>query len=47
MANDLNFGWDGYFKGEAMDPAVFVWYAEVEFIDGSSQLLKGGVTLVK
>ncbi|MBK8563951.1 MAG: choice-of-anchor L domain-containing protein [Saprospiraceae bacterium] len=47
MANDLNYGWDGYFKGEAMDPAVFVWYAEVEFIDGSSQLLKGGVTLVK
>ncbi len=47
MANDLNYGWDGYFKGEAMDPAVFVWYAEVEFIDGSTELLKGGVTLVK
>ncbi len=47
MANDLNYGWDGYFKGEPMDPAVFVWYAEVEFIDGSTELLKGGVTLVK
>ncbi|MEI6412248.1 MAG: gliding motility-associated C-terminal domain-containing protein, partial [Bacteroidota bacterium] len=45
--NDRNFGWDGSFRGQKMDPAVFVWYAEVEFIDGTIDLLKGDVTLVR
>ena len=45
--NNKNFGWDGIFLGQLMDPAVFVWTVEVEFIDGTIQFLKGDVTLVK
>ncbi|TAK35263.1 MAG: hypothetical protein EPO28_15075 [Saprospiraceae bacterium] len=45
--NDLNKGWDGRARGEDLDPAVFVWFAELELIDGSSELLKGGVTLMR
>lgn len=45
--NDLSNGWDGTFKGEPVNPAVFVWWAEVELIDGRKLLLKGDVTVVR
>ncbi|MEZ4959442.1 MAG: gliding motility-associated C-terminal domain-containing protein [Saprospiraceae bacterium] len=45
--NDLEFGWDGRFKGKPLDPAVFVWLAEVEFVDGHVEMFEGGVTLVR
>lgn len=40
-------GWDGTFRGEVMDPAVFVYYAEIEFIDGLIEIFKGDVTLLR
>ena len=43
--NDPGFGWDGTLKGEKMNPAVFVYMAEIEFADGSTELYKGDVTL--
>ncbi len=39
-------GWNGEFKGKRMQPAVFVWVAEIEFLDGSARVYKGDVTLV-
>ena len=45
--NDPQFGWDGTFQGDNMDPAVFVYYALVEFKDGRQELFKGDVTLAK
>jgi|GEM_PF-316888 len=45
--NQLNQGWDGRFKGELMNPAVFVYYAEILFIDGSKKELSGDITLIK
>jgi gliding motility-associated-like protein len=44
--NDPAYGWDGKHRGQAMDPAVFTWFAEVEFIDGRIELFKGDVTLM-
>lgn len=43
--NQLELGWDGRFRGQEMNPAVFVYYAIVEFIDGQEVLFKGDVTL--
>jgi gliding motility-associated-like protein len=43
--NDPDFGWTGIYRGSALNPGVFVWYAEVELIDGRVELLKGDVTL--
>ncbi|MBI1226440.1 MAG: T9SS type B sorting domain-containing protein [Bacteroidetes bacterium] len=40
-------GWDGKLDGMPMNPAVFVWFAEVEFVDGSSKILEGEVTLMR
>ena len=45
-STDMKNGWDGLFKGDALNPAVFVYYAEIEFIDGWVELYKGDVTLV-
>ena len=47
LPNDPRFGWDGHYRGELMNAAVFVWYAEVELVDGKIVLLKGDVTLLK
>lgn len=44
--NDPKHGWDGFHDGKIMDPAVFVYYAEIELIDGRKLLFKGDVTLV-
>lgn len=44
--NDPKHGWDGFRDGKIMDPAVFVYYAEIELIDGRKLLYKGDVTLV-
>jgi hypothetical protein len=47
MPNDINSAWDGTVRGEKADPAVFVYYAEIEFIDGEVILYKGDVTLMR
>jgi gliding motility-associated-like protein len=45
--NDPTYGWDGFFRGELMNSAVFVWYAEIEFVDGTSEIFEGDVTLFR
>jgi hypothetical protein len=45
--NDPARGWDGTHRGRALDPGVFVWYAEIEFIDGRVEMLKGDVALIR
>jgi len=43
----LTFGWDGMFKGQKMQPAVFAYMAYVLFDDGLVKLYKGDVTLMR
>ncbi|MFK7808606.1 MAG: gliding motility-associated C-terminal domain-containing protein, partial [Saprospiraceae bacterium] len=45
--NDSTKGWDGTLNGKPMNPDVFVYQAEVEFIDGEVLLLSGDVTLMR
>nr|MBS0038426.1 gliding motility-associated C-terminal domain-containing protein [Saprospiraceae bacterium] len=45
--NDPLHGWDGTFKGQDMNPAVFAFYAIVSLENGGSVMLKGDVTLVR
>jgi gliding motility-associated-like protein len=45
--NDVAAGWDGTFKGKEMNSGVYSWYAEVVFIDGHSETLRGDVTLLR
>ena len=45
--NDPAFGWDGTYRGEPCNGAVFAWFAEVEFVDGVVELFKGDVALLR
>ncbi len=45
--NDALFGWDGTHKGQTLNPAVFVYFAEIEFIDGRVEIYKGDLTLFR
>ncbi len=45
QANDITKGWDGFFRGEKMNPGVFVYFAEIEFKDGFKRIYKGDVAL--
>ncbi|MCS6928472.1 MAG: hypothetical protein NZM43_03150 [Saprospiraceae bacterium] len=45
--NDPALGWDGHYRGQPLNPGVYIWYAEVEYLDGAVELLKGDVLLVR
>jgi gliding motility-associated-like protein len=45
--NDPTAGWNGLHQGQMMDPGVFVYLAEVEFVDGEVVIYEGDVTLIR
>lgn len=45
--NDTRTGWDGTFRGQLLDPAVFVWTMNIQFLDGTKETLKGHTNLVR
>ncbi|MBL7805342.1 MAG: proprotein convertase P-domain-containing protein [Saprospiraceae bacterium] len=45
--NDDNRGWDGNFRGEACQSGVYIWTAEVEYLDGYTETAKGHTTLIR
>lgn len=45
--DDPLFGWDGTFRNQAMNNAIFVWVAEVEYLNGEKAILKGDVMLMR
>jgi len=47
QANDELRGWDGTFRGDVLNPAVFVWQALVEFEDGVVEIFSGDVTILR
>lgn len=47
-SNDINFKWDGTYKGVLLNPTVLVYIAKVAFIDGYTRNdYKGSLTLVR
>ena len=47
LTNNRSLGWDGTFRGNAMNPGVFVWMAEVEVNTGLWVVLSGDLTLIR
>jgi gliding motility-associated-like protein len=45
--NDPQNGWNGEFRGQKLMPGVYVYVARVIFEDGSSQHIRGEVTLIR
>ncbi len=40
-------GWDGTSQGVALPPDVFIFWAEIEYINGLTTIVKGDVTLMR
>lgn len=45
--NEPNLGWDGSYRGEAALPGVYVYIAVVRYIDGTTELFRGDVTVLR
>jgi len=47
-SSDMNFEWDGTFKGKPLAPSVYVYEIRIVFIDNhTDKLYKGSVTLLR
>lgn len=40
-------GWDGFFKGQKLNPAVFLWTLDYTLVDGTTNVKSGSITLIK
>ena len=47
LPGDPSAAWDGNLNGEISDNDVYVWFAEIEFIDGEIIQFNGDVTLIR
>ena len=45
--SNLNIGWDGSYRGQMLNPAVFAYFAIVEYLDGEREIYKGDVSLIR
>jgi gliding motility-associated-like protein len=45
--DDPAYGWDGKHRGQETNAAVYVWFALIEFVDGTVELFEGDVTLTR
>jgi len=45
-ANDRQYGWDGRVKGQRVEFGTYVYFAAVEFVDGSVQVYKGTIIVM-
>jgi uncharacterized repeat protein (TIGR01451 family) len=45
--NDVTRGWDGTHRGQYMQPGVYVWHAQIQFLDGVESRYSGDVLLLR
>jgi len=46
-SNDINMGWDGYFKGQLSNSGVYIWKVRGKYRNGEPFTKMGDVTLLK
>jgi gliding motility-associated-like protein len=47
LANDKNVGWDGSFRDTNMPSGSYVWFVEVEYPTGETDIERGSTTLIR
>lgn len=45
--NDMEIGWDGRHDGKLLNPDVFVFHADIEYLNGFKKAHKGSLTLIR
>lgn len=45
--NNPQEGWDGFYNGQKVTDGVYTWIAEVEYIDCTTNLIKGTITVLE
>jgi gliding motility-associated-like protein len=45
--NDRTRGWDGMFRDKKCNVGQYVWYVEVEYIDGFREVVRGNSSLIR
>ncbi len=40
-------GWDGTYRGKGVESGVYIWYVEIEFLDGVVESYSGDVSVVR
>ncbi len=46
-SNDINIGWDGYYRGELSAQDVYVWKIDITYVDGFRISKAGDLTLLQ
>lgn len=44
---DINIGWDGMYYNKILNPGVYIYDAQIIFLDDDVENLKGSITLIK
>ncbi len=47
MPDDVDLQWDGRLRSKTANSGVYIWLLEVELIDGTIEMYKGDVTLIR
>jgi len=45
--NEPTEGWEGLYQGKPLDTGVFMWSAELEYLDNTKDVLSGQVTIIR
>ena len=46
-STDQFIGWDGTYRGEAQPPGVYVYQADIVYLNGEKKFRNGGLTLIR
>jgi gliding motility-associated-like protein len=46
-SNRQDIGWDGTYKGSLVNPGVYVYFVEAEYLDGQRETYSGSVTVLR
>lgn len=46
-SNDVNIGWDGYYKGQLSDPGIYIYKVRGSYINGEPFTMGGDIMLIK
>jgi gliding motility-associated-like protein len=46
LPDDPSHGWDGAFNGKVVSPGTYIYMAEIEYLDGETEIKQGDVTVV-